>query len=1024
MRMNPKFWILTLGLLLGTPALAQQTATFVSSEHTYREALDLFDKEKYATAQKIFEQFIEKEDNVLSERSINAEYYSGICAMYLFHKDAEYRLEKFVNDHPESPWVNKVYYELASYNYRRKSYKKALEWFAFTNPKDLREEDRLEYFFKRGHCYFERDQFEEARLDFAEVKDVESEYQIPSLYYYSHIVYTQGQYETALDGFKILEKDENFAPVAPYYITQILYNQERYDELLEYAPSLVDSTNTSGIKRLPEIARLIGDSYYRESKYNQALPYLERYHEETAKKDKSREDFFQLGYAYYQSGEFNMALDHLNEASQEDDELAQSAVYHMADCYLKLDKKEYARSAFKKVSEMDHNITLKEDALFNYAKLAFELSYNPFHEAITAFETYLQDYPNSARSDEAYEFLLSVYMKTKAYEKALESLDRIENKDTRTKEAYQVVAFNRGVELYQAGRYDEAELFFNKVNQYPVNPSLVAESLFWKAELAYASRDYTKAVGIYNQFLTEPGSYQSEFYNNGNYGLGYSLFNQKKYISAASAFRKYIDQFKGDDVKRKNDALLRIGDCYYVNKDFDRAIEYYNQGINLNQLNKDYAQYQRAMCYGLKGDDAKKISGLQNIIDTQINSPYTIDSKFQLAKTHLDRDNISEAKKWYQNVLDEHATSAYVKYSLLDLCLINVKQGNNPKVIELWNRIKTSYPNDKVTVDAFFLVENVLLEEGLMDELPANLNLTDADIEEKVYASAVDYAITGDCATAVPKLEDYLKKYQPGLFATAANYHLGNCYFDSGRKSDALEAYNYVVTQPMSDYTEQSLVAAATINYNNKNYTQALNRYIELENIANLKNNQLEAQIGQMRCHYLLGQNNYALEYAEKVILNEGTPANILNTAYLWKGKILKDEENLDDAYYAFAEVVKNGGAKGAEAKYNMAEIGFLKGAYKNAEAEIFELIETFAVYDEWKFKSFLLLADVYMGIEDYFQARTTLNAILDNVTEEWVRLEAQNKLAQLEQLESTEEAPIEDDEIEIDMNDSNGHGQ
>jgi len=96
--------------------------------------------------QKIFEQFIEKEDNVLSERSINAEYYSGICAMYLFHKDAEYRLEKFVNDHPESPWVRKVYYELASYNYRRKSYKKALEWFAFTNPKDLREEDRLEYF--------------------------------------------------------------------------------------------------------------------------------------------------------------------------------------------------------------------------------------------------------------------------------------------------------------------------------------------------------------------------------------------------------------------------------------------------------------------------------------------------------------------------------------------------------------------------------------------------------------------------------------------------------------------------------------------------------------------------------------------------------------------------------------------------------------------------------------------------------------------------------------------------------------
>ncbi|MDG2247236.1 MAG: tetratricopeptide repeat protein [Flavobacteriales bacterium] len=1022
--MNPKFWIITLGLIICSPSFAQETATYVSSEQSYREALDLFDKEKFASAQKLFERFIELEDNEWSERSINAEYYAGICAMFLFHKDAEYRLEKFVNDHPDSPWVNKVYYELASYNYKRKSYKKALEWFAFTNPKDLKEEDRLEYFFKRGHAHFEREEFEEARQDLAEVKDIESEYRIPALYYYSHIVYTQGQYETALDGFKILNEDENFKPVAPYYITQILYNQERYDEVLDYAPSLVDSTNTSGIKRLPEIARLIGDSYYRESKYNQALPYLERYHEETPKKERSREDFFQLGYAYYQSGEFTLALDALNEASQEDDELAQSATYHMADCYLKLDKKEYARSAFKAASEMDHNIKLKEDALFNYAKLAFELSYNPFHEAITAFETYLQDYPDSERSDEAYEFLLSVYMKTKAYEKALESLDRIENKDTRTKEAYQVVAFNRGVELYKAGRYNEAELFFNKVNEYPVNASLVAEAMFWKAELAYASRDYTKAVGMYNQFLTEPGSYQSDFYNNGNYGLGYSLFNQKKYIGAASAFRKYIDQFKGDDVKRKNDALLRIGDCYYVNKDFDKAITYYNQGINLNQQNKDYAQFQKAVCYGLKGENTKKIEGLQTIIDTQINSPYVIDAKFQLAKTYLEQDNVADAKRWYQNILDEHETSPFVKHSLLDLCLINVKQGNNQKVIELWNQIKGSYPNDKVTVDAFYLVENVLLEEGMMDELPSNLNLTETDIEEKVYAAAVDYAITGDCTSAVPKLEEYLKKYQPGLFATAANYHLANCYFEDGRKSDALEAYNYVVAQPTSDYSEQALVAAATINYNNKNYSQALNHYIELENIAQLKNNVLEAQIGQMRCHYLLGQNGYALEYAEKVILNEGTPADILTSAYLWKGKIMKDDEKLDDAYYAFAEVVKSGGRKGAEAKFNMAEIGYLKGAYKNSEAEIFQLIESFAVYDEWKYKGFLLLADVYVGLEDYFQARTTLNAILDNVNEEWVRLEAQNKLAQLEVIENAEENEPDSGEIEIDMNNSNGDNQ
>ena len=43
-----------------------------------------------------------------------------------------------------------------------------------------------------------------------------------------------------------------------------------------------------------------------------------------------------------------------------------------------------------------------EDALFSYAKLAFELSYNPLDDAITAFQRYLDKYPNSIRRDEAY----------------------------------------------------------------------------------------------------------------------------------------------------------------------------------------------------------------------------------------------------------------------------------------------------------------------------------------------------------------------------------------------------------------------------------------------------------------------------------------------------------------------------------------------------------------------------------------------------------------------------------------------
>lgn len=1011
------FTLSLLAFLAVTPQTdAQQTASFTAVDRVYREAIDLFDKEKFAAAQKKFEEFIGLKKDPLSEQSVNAEYYAGLCAMNLYHKDAEFRLEKFISDHPSSSQAKRAYFELANHNYKRRNYSKAGEYYALTKPRDLPVGERLEYRFKRGHTHFELGELADARTFLNEVKESESEFRLPATYYYSHIVYTEGQYETALIGFKALENDPSFGPIAPYYITQILYKQQRYAEMLEYAPALLDSASTQEVKRLPEIARLIGDAHYRENNYADALPYLERYHAEVPKNEKSREDFFQLGYCYYQSGEFMKALDNFNGATGEDDELTQTATYYMGDCYLRLDQKTYARAAFKEASEKGYNLTIKEDALFNYARLAFELSYNPFHEAITAFESYLEAYPDSPRRKEAYEFLLNVYMRTRAYEKAIESLDKIENKDTRTKEAYQIVSFNRGVELFQAQEYDRADEFFTKVARYPVNAAFTAEALFWRAELAYRKKEFSKAASLYTQFMQEPGGYLSEFYNEGNYGAGYALFNQDKYVSASTAFRKYIDQFKGDDLKKKADALLRVADCYYVTKDYIQAIAWYDKAIQLDQQMTDYARYQKGVAMGLAGNDAGKIQVLTKLIDTEIDSRYLVDAKYELAKTHLQLDQLQDAQRWYDIILREHPNSPFVKFALVDMCLIYLKQGNNPKVIEYWNRIKTEYPNDKVTIDAFNLVESVLLEEGLMDELPDNLGLSNSDIEARVFGAAADPAITGDCSKAIPKLEEYLRKYQPGIYAVQANYYLATCYFQQGDKDKALESYNYVISQPTSDFTEESLIAAATINFNRKNYEQALNLYIELETAARLDRNVLEAQIGQMRCHYLLGQKNYALEYAERVIANSATPDDILQVAQLWKGRILRENNELDNAYYAFVEAEKRGGNRGAEAKYSMAEIAHAKASYKAAETEIFQLIEKYSAFDEWKFKGFLLLADVYVGLEDYFQARTTLNTILANVNVDWVIQGANERLARLDAIEQGQNPEKRSEDIEIDL--------
>jgi len=1028
------FFLFAFILCLGMDVRAQEPIAISDNTRIYREGLELFEHEKYVPSKLKFEEYIELENDPQHALRINAEFYRGICALYLFHKDAEFILERFVREHPDSPWKQQVYFELGAFYHKSKNFKKALEWFEFVDEKALSEKDKTAFRFKRGQSYFERGDLAKARQDFYEVKDVPGDYNQAATYYYSHIAYEQNDLETALSGFRKLESDPNFSPIVPYYITQIYYKQKKYDELLGYAPAVLDSAKVNSTKRGPEIARLIGDSWFIKENYANALPYLETYHEATNKANIPREDFYQLGYAYYRTGAYQKALDTFALSAGSDDELGQLSSYNMGDCYLKLYQKEYARTAFATASALTFNREVQEDALFNYSKLAFELSYNPFHEAITAFENYLEQYPDSPRRDEAYEFLLNVYMKTRNYEKALMSLDRIKNKDNNVKEAYQIVSYNRGVELYQSADYGRAEQFFDKVFTYSANPLVTAEAKFWRAEISYNLGDYGVAKDRYNTFLNDPGGYSSSYYTLANYGLGYCYFKMANnesvyeiskaiYANANTAFRKFADGPGQKDPRKLNDSWLRIGDCFFVTKSYVQAIQYYDKVADASQGNRDYAMFQKGMAYGYDGQLDKKSWVLKNLLGEMPNSKFEADAKYELARAYLASNRLDDAKTYYNDLLNKHSSTTYAKRALVDICLIYVKEGNTAKVKETWNRLYSTYPNDKILVDAVATVRSTLIEDPeFQNQLRSMhiLNVSDRDIEDDVFDKAADPAFAGECDLAIPKLEAYLTQFNPAYHAVEANYLLAECYFRKGDQAQALTKYTYVINQPLNDYTEDALKTAATINYNAKNYGQALQHYRKLEEVAVLKTNVLEGQIGLMRCHYFLGEKTEAATYADKVINNSSTPDEIRTTAYLWRGKVKTDQSAYTEGLADFKEVMKKGGIQGAEAKYLTAVIFYRQQEYKKSETEIFQLIEKYSSYDEWKFRSFLLLSDVYVGMNDMFQARATLEAILANVNEPWVRDEANAKLAALNAMENRGSGESSNNPLEIDLDNGN----
>ena len=139
--------------------------------------------------------------------------------------------------------------------------------------------------------------------------------------------------------------------------------------------------------------------------------------------------------------------------------------------------------AFSAASKLSFDKEIERNALLNYAKLTYELSYSPFNQTIKSFNEYIEKYPNSPNIDEAYNYLGKFYMSTKNYKDAFMYLDKIQDKSRDNKKAYQRVAFFRGIELFNNLEFQKAINFFDKSLIYSsFDAEIKAQTMYWKAE--------------------------------------------------------------------------------------------------------------------------------------------------------------------------------------------------------------------------------------------------------------------------------------------------------------------------------------------------------------------------------------------------------------------------------------------------------------------------------------------------------------------------------------------------------------
>jgi TolA-binding protein len=1010
--------IVLIMFVMSVSTFSQQTAIYDQPEADYRLALELFNKGKYGAAQKLFLQTRDNIDDPQSEIRINSEYYAAICAVELFHPDAEKQLTDFIFGNPSHPRQGIASFQMGNLKYRNRRYDEALLWYSRVASHDLTFEQREELRFKTGYSYFMTDNYARAKQFFFDIRDPRSTYFAPATYYYGHIAYSEGNYETALINFQKLVDDGNFGPIVPYYITHIYFLQERYDELLTFAPALLED---AGTRRGAEISRMIGESHYNMGNFSEAVPYLEEFQRQTRERI-SREDYYQLGFAHYKAGNYEKAIPNFERVTNTEDILAQNALYHLADSYLKTNQKRSARNAFLAAHRMEFVEEISQISLFNYAKLSFELSLNPFNEAIIAFQRYIDKYPNSPRREEAYRHLIDLYLTTRNYKDALTSIEAIPINTPALRSAHQRIAYFRGVELFNNGDFRGAIDHFEKSFRYADNRTIRAQALFWQGEANYRLEQYSEAISVHNRFLLAQGAFSLPEYNLANYTIGYSHFKRKEYPQAITAFRKFIND---RDISKnlRNDAYLRIADSYFITKSYTASLDFYDRAIALNANDRDYAIFQKALVQGVTGNFNGKIQTLQNLLQQYPSSAFIVDARYELANTYVIQDNPTRALQYYNEIINRHPNSSYVRSAMLKTGLIHFNLNQDEQALQVFRRVIENYPGSPESQEALTSMRNIYVAMDRVDEyvrFSQNLgfaNVTEAQQDSLSYIAAENRYMQGDCENAVRSFTNYIDRFPRGIFALNAHFYKAECEFRMNERQRALAGYEYVLARPKSKFSENAAIRAAQINFAMGHYAAALGHYETLEEIAEFRSNKLDAQIGQMRSLSRLERTAETISAAKKVLEAEKLSQEVTQEANLLIARAAMKQGNMDMARQHFSitnRIAEN--VMAAEAKYNLALIEFRKGNYNKCEELIFEYINYLTPYDYWLARIFILLADNYLEQDNVFQARSTLESIIENYEGEDLRMEAIRKLEEINRQERSRDQKGDPDPLEIDF--------
>ncbi|NGM89815.1 tetratricopeptide repeat protein, partial [Parapusillimonas sp. SGNA-6] len=238
----------------------------------------------------------------------------------------------------------------------------------------------------------------------------------------------------------------------------------------------------------------------------------------------------------------------------------------------------------------------------------------------------------------------------------------------------------------------------------------------------------------------------------------------------------------------------------------------------------------------------------------------------------------------------------------------------------------------------------------------------------------------GNWQGAVEAVNAYFDKFPKPIQEKFARFIRAESYAALGKDKEALHDYNIIMNDWTSAYTERTLVSVSKLHLRNKAYNEAVQVLKKLELTSEYKENYGWAINNLLESYFHIGDYIETLNYVNLVKNYEKSSEEDIARAHLYAAKAYLATNKAADATKELnLAALKSKTVTGAEARYLVAEQQFKAKQYDKTIESAMDISNTFSSYDYWVAKGFILMANAYAAKGDNFQAKATLESIIDN---------------------------------------------